>query len=367
MNNKKILFHLCHPAHFHLLKNVIKSLKNTNEIFVIIKQKDVLVNLLKSSGLPFINILPETRSNNFLGLLYNFFLHTFRFLKFCKSSNPDLLVGSSSQIAIIGKLLSIPSINLNEDDVSAISLFSKITFPLTSTIVSPISCDMGPWSNKSIKYNSYHELAYLHKNNFTPNKKTAEKYISLKKPYAILRLSSLNAYHDVGISGISNNIADSLINMLKNHGKIIISSERPLNSKLDKYMVNIDPIDFHDVLYHSYLFIGDSQTVAAEAGVLGIPFVRFNDFVGRLGYLDEIEKNYKLGYGILPSEPEKLVNKVEELLSMRDREKIFAERKNHMLAKKLDLSSFLTWFISNYPESLVTLRKDNSYTKRFIS
>ena len=31
------------------------------------------------------------------------------------------------------------------------------------------------------------------------------------------------------------------------------------------------------------LYIGDSQTMAAEAGVLGVPFVRFNDFVGRLG------------------------------------------------------------------------------------
>ena len=37
------------------------------------------------------------------------------------------------------------------------------------------------------------------------------------------------------------------------------------------------------------LYIGDSQTMAAEAGVLGVPFVRFNDFVGRIGYLRELE------------------------------------------------------------------------------
>lgn len=46
------------------------------------------------------------------------------------------------------------------------------------------------------------------------------------------------------------------------------------------------------------LYIGDSQTMAAEAGVLGVPFVRFNDFVGRIGSLRELEDVYELGYGI---------------------------------------------------------------------
>ena len=46
------------------------------------------------------------------------------------------------------------------------------------------------------------------------------------------------------------------------------------------------------------LYIGDSQTMSAEAGVLGVPFVRFNDFVGRIGYLRELEDTYELGYGI---------------------------------------------------------------------
>jgi len=41
----------------------------------------------------------------------------------------------------------------------------------------------------------------------------------------------------------------------------------------------------HHVMAFASLYIGDSQTMAAEAGVLGVPFVRFNDFVGRIGYL----------------------------------------------------------------------------------
>ena len=54
----------------------------------------------------------------------------------------------------------------------------------------------------------------------------------------------------------------------------------------------------HHVMAFASLYIGDSQTMAAEAGVLGVPFVRFNDFVGRIGYLRELEDVYELGYGI---------------------------------------------------------------------
>ena len=46
-----LLFHLGHPAHFHLFKNTIKSLlTSNNKVLVVIKQKDVLVDRVKSSG-----------------------------------------------------------------------------------------------------------------------------------------------------------------------------------------------------------------------------------------------------------------------------------------------------------------------------
>ena len=54
----------------------------------------------------------------------------------------------------------------------------------------------------------------------------------------------------------------------------------------------------HHVMAFASLYIGDSQTMAAEAGVLGVPFVRFNDFVGRIGYLRELEDVYQLGFGV---------------------------------------------------------------------
>ncbi len=133
----------------------------------------------------------------------------------------------------------------------------------------------------------------------------------------------------------------------------------------------------HHVMAFASLYIGDSQTMAAEAGVLGVPFVRFNDFVGRIGYLRELEDKYELGYGIhatplttdspirrndgsvQPSGVEELYKRVEELVAMpsEQRRNVWAERRTQMLSDKIDCAKFLTWFIENYPDSATPTRK----------
>lgn len=100
------------------------------------------------------------------------------------------------------------------------------------------------------------------------------------------------------------------------------------------------------------LYIGDSQTMSAEAGILGTPFVRFNDFVGRINYMAEMEDVYELGYGIhasalpadspirrndgslQPSGVEALYERVEQLVatSAEERKATFQSRREKMLA-----------------------------------
>ena len=89
-----------------------------------------------------------------------------------------------------------------------------------------------------------------------------------------------------------------MIDILAPHGTIYITSERPLEPQFEQYRIRINPLDMHHVMAFASLYIGDSQTMAAEAGVLGVPFVRFNDFVGRIGYLRELEDTYHLGFGV---------------------------------------------------------------------
>ena len=145
-------------------------------------------------------------------------------------------------------------------------------------------------------------------------------------------------------------------------------------------------MDMHHVMAFASLYIGDSQTMAAEAGVLGVPFVRFNDFVGRIGSLRELEDTYELGYGIhasvlpagspirrndgslQPSGVEELYKRVEQLVAMpsEQRRKLWSERRMQMLEDKIDCAKFLTWFIENYPDSATQIRNaDSSFWDRF--
>ena len=181
------------------------------------------------------------------------------------------------------------------------------------------------------------------------------------EPYFLIRFSALNAHHDKGIKGISNEIAERLVKILEPFGTIYITSERPLEPQFEKYRIKINPLDMHHVMAFASLYIGDSQTMAAEAGVLGVPFVRFNDFVGRIGYLRELEDKYELGYGIKASAEgsvDALCERVETLVSMpsAERKATFAARRQQMLSDKIDCAKFLTWFIENYPESATQTR-----------
>lgn len=232
-------------------------------------------------------------------------------------------------------------------------------------LFAPTVCNNLFWNKRTIKYNGYHELAYLHPNHFIPQKEIVERYFPGCKPYFILRFAQLNAYHDVGIKGINTNIAQNLINILKPYGDIYITSERELEPQFEQYRIKINPLDMHHVMAFASLYIGDSQTMAAEAGVLGTPFIRFNDFVGKISYLKELEDVYKLGYGIKTKDIPVLYNTVDTLLKMENRSKIYQERRLVMLSEKIDCSLFFTWFIENYPQSKQILQNNPNYQFEF--
>ena len=350
-----------HPAHFYNYKNVIPKLKaDGHDVEILIKKKDVLQTLLDNAGIPYHNILKEGRKDSKLGILWGLVKRTVRLNSFCSKFHPDILTGTSVENSFIGKLRGIPVININEDDAEDVPKYAKLSYPWATEILTPIVCDNGKWNEKSVKYNSYHELAYLHPDHFTPDKSIVEKYFSTDKPYFLIRFAKLKAHHDTGIKGISTEIARKLIDILAPHGRVFISSERPLEPQFEQYRINIKPIDMHHIMAFADIYIGDSQTMAAEAGVLGIPFVRFNDFVGRIGYLRELEDKYELGYGIKTNEVEKLYSTVKKLMEMPERQTIFQKRREKMLSEKINFADFLTWFIENYPQSKVQYLKDNN-------
>jgi predicted glycosyltransferase len=338
-----LLIYLGHPAHFHLFKESIKNLQaQSHKVIIVIKSKDVLEKLLIDSNLPYINIAPKLKKNGKLALYVSLLKRIITLTKIILKYKPHKLIGSAAELTIIGKLFKIPSYVFFEDDFEVVPKFAKIAGPLATYLICPNCCSAWKWNYKKIGYNSYHELAYLHPNHFIPDSTKIDKIFDLSKRNFILRFAQLTAYHDVGKSGINTDIAQQLIDTLLPYGNIYITSERPLEPQFEKYRIQISPLDIHHALYFADLYIGDSQTMTAEASVLGTPAIRFNDFVGELSYLEELENKFELTIGIKANNPEMLLKTTKELMNTENLKQIWALRKENMLSKTIDLSEFMT-------------------------
>jgi uncharacterized protein len=336
-----ILFHLGHPAHFHLFRHVITDLRALGHTAdILIKKKDVLEDLLKAAGWEYYNILPEGRGDSKLGLAVGMFKRDWRMYRHCRNRRPDLLIGTSVEISHIGRMLGVPSINVNEDDWDVVPMYAKLAYPLATRILSPEGCRMGKWEHKTRHYAGYHELAYLHPTRFTPDPDTPRRYFSNEKPYILLRFARLTAHHDKGISGIGDELARRIIAEAGDGYRVWITAERPLSAEFEPYRIRIDVLDMHHVMAGAAVYIGDSQTMAAEAGVLGIPFIRHNGFVGRISYLAELEDKYRLGFGIPADKGEEVIVTLRRLLADEDRSARWAARRAAMLGDKIDVSEF---------------------------
>jgi len=349
METRNFLFFLGHPAHYHLFRFTMEELRlQGHRVTVMIKSKDILVNLLDAAGINYINVLPQGRRDGIFGIVEGILKKAKALNQFCKNDRPHLMLGTSAEIAWIGKLQKIPSLVFNEDDVDIVKTFARIVYPFATHIVSPEATDNKRWKRKTITYPGYQKLAYLHPNRFSPNREILDSYFSSKRPYSILRFAKLNAHHDIGAQGFTSDTVRETIRIMKQYGDVYITSERELEAEFEQYRLQINPLDIHHVIYYAQLYAGDSQSMAVEAAMLGTPSVRFSSFSGKIRVLEELEHTYKLTFGILPSENEKLYSIINELLSNPTTASTFSERRDFMLSKMIDVTSFILELTSQF-------------------
>jgi predicted glycosyltransferase len=81
--------------------------------------------------------------------------------------------------------------------------------------------------------------------------------------------------------------------------------------------------------------------MTAEAAVLGTPAIRFNDFVGELAYLEELEHKYQLTLGIKADNPQKLIEVTRVLVNTDNLKQVWQEKRTNMLKQSIDFSEFM--------------------------
>lgn len=364
----RYLFYLAHPAHFHLFRHTLRALKeHGHTVMVTTKTKDVLRKLLEESGIPFVNIAEKERKDSRTGIALSFLQRTKAHWKIARSFKPDIFISTSAEFAPFAKLLGIKSVAVFEDDLYIFPVYSKIFVPFLNHQLCPVSCSAAQWDEhkKTIKYNANQELAYLHPTYYQPNREKIKGIFEEGRMNFFIRFARLTAWHDENVSGISNKLAIEIVTALAPYGKIHLSSERELPPELEPYRIQVKASDILDVLYYADLYIGDSQTMTAEAAVLGTPAIRFNDFVGKLGYLEELEHTYGLTYGIPTDRPDRLLATIQTLVTTPDLKLKWQEKRKKMLEQTISPTPFFTWFFENYPDSARQIQEQPDLINRF--
>jgi predicted glycosyltransferase len=353
----KILFDLNHPAHFHLFKNSIFELKKKNyKIWITAREKDVLLDLLESSGFSYI-LLRKTNHK-----LWDHFSNIGFIRDLLKKEKIDIAVGVSALISQAAIFTKTKSVVFDDDDVSVTPVFALASHTFADHVIIPSVLKRN--KKKYIYHHSLHELAYLHPEVFAPNNKILKRYnLNEKDFFSIIRLSALKAHHDIGEEGINYQQSIQILELLKAKGRVFVSSENSLPKNLEAYAIK-SPNHFHHLLAFSKLLVCDSQTVASEAAVLGVPSVRINTFVGRISYLEELEHQYQLTYGFKPNQFDIAMQKIYDL-SDGNRIEDFTKSRKRLLNEKIDLAAFLVWFLVNYSTSAKIMKENPEYQYNF--
>ena len=265
-----------------------------------------MIELLEAEGLPFKNI--SKAKTTLPGMALELISREVKTFKTALTYKPDVMLSAHSvAITHVGKLLGIPVVL--HDDTEHASLQQKLYMPFADYIITS-SAYMKDLGKRQIRINSVEPLMYLHPTYFTPDQNVPSKYgLSKKTPYAVLRLVSWNAAHDVGHSSPLAGRCQQLIAYLKTRGieKFILSTEAPEVFANDSDVQTINPEDLHHILAFASLCISEGGSVAIEAAVLGTPTILANplqaglfalleqyDLLLRCQTLDEVFKTVEL-------------------------------------------------------------------------
>jgi uncharacterized protein len=350
---KRFLFYLVHPAKFQFHKVQINELKERgHQVDILINTKDILEDLVLEEGWEYTNIFPNGRRIKGIHAILSggicFPWAIYRLWKYTKGKKYDLFIGDA--LGYIGRIKGIPTLYPTDDVLAAVPQ-QRIMFIPANYIIAPNITDIGSYENRKIAYNGYKALAHLHPNHFHPNKSFLFPELQNGEPYFLIRCTGFMAIHDLNKSGISDDILNSLVDILQPHGRVFISSERKLPKNLEKLTLNIRKNDMTHYIAFAKIFISDSTTMSTEAAVLGTPSVELDEYFYEIEQMLELERKYGLINCFRTNQSEAFLDKIQELVNTDNLQQVYNERRSIYINETIDVSAFLIWLYENYPES----------------
>lgn len=347
-----ILFDIGHPAHVHLFRNLVQEMKDHgHNLFFSVREIPVAKRLMEHYGFtPYLNL--GKKKDNLLGKAQTVISQDMLVSRFVRKHHINLGISSGLVLGHVSRLTSMKSVMFDDDDDSVEPLIVKFGHHCTNIVFTP-DCIQRK-TKHAVYYHGTHELAYLHPNRFSPDPSVLQKVgINADERFFIMRFVALKGHHDVGQQGLSLEQKKALVDLLKQHGRVIITSELPLEPEFESYRIPIPPEDIHSLMAYSSLFLGDSQTMTSEAAILGIPALKCNTFAKQLSVPNMLENKYNLCHAYSPDHFEDMYQNINQLLA-RSPEELHNEwqsKRERMLSEMIDPTDFFVHHIESH-ESL---------------
>jgi uncharacterized protein len=339
----KILIDILHPAHVHVFHYFIKEMeKKGHTVLVTARKKDVALYLLDKFGIRY-KIISELGKKK-LDLARELVARTYKLAKIVRKHKPDVLMGCMGpSISIVGKLTRTPALVFYNNESA--KMVNSFVYKMATKYITSSSYEENAGKNH-LTHKSYHELAYLHPEYFTPDKSVLEEVGLVGRKFFVVRFVGLGSSHDFGVTGITDKLR--ICKLLEKHGRVVINSEKELPAEFDKYRISLPPEKLHDLLAFSDMLVGESATLAAEAALLGVPAVYIASSFR--GYTNELEKDYQLVYNFKNQEEGEV--KIKELLEMPNLQEEWRTRCDKMLADKVPMTTWLVEYVEDYLKNL---------------
>jgi uncharacterized protein len=357
-----ILIDIGHPAHVHIFKHIAREMIGKgHQVLFTCRDKEFEISLLEDLGFAYKSF--GQKYNSIIGKTWGMIEFDIKEFVVGLKFKPDFLLSHGSIYAShVAFLLRKPHITFEDTfNFEQIRLYKAFTDTIfTSDYNHPLK------SPKVIRYAGYNELAYLHKKRFTPDKSVlSELGVTENEKYVIFRLVSWNATHDIGHSGLSSPNIAATIQEFSKYAKVFISSESKLPVEFLPYKIKIKPGRIHDAIAFSTLVFGESSTMSEEAAMLGVPSIYL--YNSSTIYTQHLENDFGLILNFSESDIDqrKAIEKGVELLKMPDLLANWKLKTEKLLANKIDVSSFLVWFIENFPESKQIMKDNPNYQYTF--
>ena len=329
-----ILIDIGHPAHVHVFKNYYKEMTHRgHSVFFTCRDKECTIQLLDYYSLPYHSIGKPYKGT--LKKLLGLFVFGWRLRQVAKAHETDLFLSISSMYAAQCAWL-MRKEHIVMDDTEHSTFEHMLYKPFSSLILTP-SCFEKHMGKKQMRYDGFHELAYLYPGRFEAATDVHKKLgIARDERFAILRFVSWNAAHDKGASGIDLAPKLELVRTLEKHCRVFISAESELPEELAKNQISIAPHEMHSVLNEATLYVGEGASMASECAMLGTPAIYVNSL--NAGTLRE-----QSSYGLIHSfrDSNGVIDEAELIVSDPVGKLGYAERAALMLREKVDVTSML--------------------------